>query len=455
LLLLDRIAHSYDTALQLIKQTCRNFDFAEMKIVGSMRSGADGFFRSEISNLFSQFPLLIDTGFSKPMEIWGTLVPFKFGMKPQSNGDVIVELAHVVPPNVDIEALEAQAAMDHIRESGDRDKQNKEKEVSSTSNTPSRVVSRTASRTGSPDNVDNSTSNGNHSNSSSPSKPTGVFVPKSWSSHDKHDLIAVEEGSSEQGTDTPLPLQQQLDGLEGEEKSTLARSPGTGEGRSSVSLINDAIGVNAYIPGKAVEAYTDGPGTTPPEAGGLKVHVSGDVYTTLLSESVMHIPSGYNREQHRASIHEKGTAAERANVERENRDRESASMVNRSLSMAKSELSGSGMGNNIYSIDVLNGGGNGNTYPNGNDSNKNDVASKFQGANAYTGAGGKAVSKAQSALMMDLPVLTTSVKRPHISIIVDQQVSLSRYSFYHDSNVDDCTNIILICMYDRFIFSTH
>lgn len=73
LLLLDRIAHSYDTALQLIKQTCRNFDFAEMKVVGSMRSGADGFFRSEISNLFSQFPLLIDTGFSKPMEIWGTL----------------------------------------------------------------------------------------------------------------------------------------------------------------------------------------------------------------------------------------------------------------------------------------------------------------------------------------------------------------------------------------------
>ena len=93
---LDRITQSYDKALEAVRSSCRNFDFAEMKVSASLASGLQGKLRAVVQRVFAQFPLLLDTAISKDKTIWGTLVPFRFAMRPQRSGDVFIELAHVL-----------------------------------------------------------------------------------------------------------------------------------------------------------------------------------------------------------------------------------------------------------------------------------------------------------------------------------------------------------------------
>jgi hypothetical protein len=82
--------------MDAIREGCRNFDFSEAMVRARLHSGRDGFMRAEVRKLFAQFPLLLDTSMSKDKTIWGTLVPFKFAVRPQASGDVNVELSHVV-----------------------------------------------------------------------------------------------------------------------------------------------------------------------------------------------------------------------------------------------------------------------------------------------------------------------------------------------------------------------
>jgi hypothetical protein len=97
-IMLDKITQSYDRALEAIKASCRNFDFAEMRVGASLTSGLEGRLRAVVDRVFAQFPLLLDTAISKDKIIWGTLVPFRFAMRPQRSGDVLIELAHVLQP---------------------------------------------------------------------------------------------------------------------------------------------------------------------------------------------------------------------------------------------------------------------------------------------------------------------------------------------------------------------
>jgi hypothetical protein len=96
LVMLDKIQSQYTGAMEAIREGCRNFDFAELKIRSRIHSGLDGYVRAEVKRLFAQFPLLLDTQLSKDKTIWGALVPFRFAVRPQSSGDVVIELAHVL-----------------------------------------------------------------------------------------------------------------------------------------------------------------------------------------------------------------------------------------------------------------------------------------------------------------------------------------------------------------------
>ena len=62
---LDRITQSYDKALEAVRSSCRNFDFAEMKVSASLASGLQGKLRAVVQRVFAQFPLLLDTAISK------------------------------------------------------------------------------------------------------------------------------------------------------------------------------------------------------------------------------------------------------------------------------------------------------------------------------------------------------------------------------------------------------
>ncbi len=74
----------------------QNFECAETTIHFKAQTGAKGAAKVLIASLFTQFPVLLDSGFTKDKQIWGTLVPFKFGVKPLASGDVTLDLTHVL-----------------------------------------------------------------------------------------------------------------------------------------------------------------------------------------------------------------------------------------------------------------------------------------------------------------------------------------------------------------------
>jgi len=96
ILLLNKINKHYENGLEAIKMMCRNFDFAETKVAVKATTGIDGALECVVTKLFAQFPLLLDSGFNKDKQIWGTLVPFKIGVRPQASGDIMIELLHVL-----------------------------------------------------------------------------------------------------------------------------------------------------------------------------------------------------------------------------------------------------------------------------------------------------------------------------------------------------------------------
>ena len=84
MLMLDRIHRNYELGLETIKIICRNLDFAQFKISAGVHAGSRGICNADISDLFAQFPLLLDTTISKDKAIghaW--LVPFLIMVKPQ------------------------------------------------------------------------------------------------------------------------------------------------------------------------------------------------------------------------------------------------------------------------------------------------------------------------------------------------------------------------------------
>jgi len=99
ILLLSKINNHYENGLQAIKMMCRNFDFLETRVAFKGTTGIHGALDCVITKLFTQFPLLLDSGFNQDKQIWGTLVPFKIGVRPQATGDVKIELAHVLGLN--------------------------------------------------------------------------------------------------------------------------------------------------------------------------------------------------------------------------------------------------------------------------------------------------------------------------------------------------------------------
>jgi len=100
ILMLNQINKTYENGLEAIKMLCRNFDFAETKIALKAATGPEGSLKCVITKLFAQFPLLLDSRFDKDKQIWGTLVPFKVGVRPQASGDVMIELLHVLGLNI-------------------------------------------------------------------------------------------------------------------------------------------------------------------------------------------------------------------------------------------------------------------------------------------------------------------------------------------------------------------
>lgn len=91
--LLERIQNNYELGLEVIKFISRNLDWVQFLVSGSLHSGVGGLCKMEINSLYSQFPLLLDTIFSKDKSLGYTaMVPFILTVKPKSNGDIEVEM---------------------------------------------------------------------------------------------------------------------------------------------------------------------------------------------------------------------------------------------------------------------------------------------------------------------------------------------------------------------------
>ena len=93
MVLLERIQNNYELGLSFIRLVSRNLDWAQLSIAASLRSGQGGVCKAEIRNLFSQFPVLLDTIFSKDKSLgYSSVVPFLVTVKPKTSGDLEVEM---------------------------------------------------------------------------------------------------------------------------------------------------------------------------------------------------------------------------------------------------------------------------------------------------------------------------------------------------------------------------
>lgn len=75
----------------------KNLDFAQLSLSTSIHAGPQGYMEMIIREILAQAPLLLAFNFSKEKNLGALpLVPYILSVKPQRNGDIIVEVRMLV-----------------------------------------------------------------------------------------------------------------------------------------------------------------------------------------------------------------------------------------------------------------------------------------------------------------------------------------------------------------------
>lgn len=92
------IAHvNYELGLDILKLICRNLDFANMAFNLGMKTGLKGTVHMSIKDILAQAPMKIQSVLNEDKNLGRTpLVPMLVHTTPKSNGDVIIQVYHVI-----------------------------------------------------------------------------------------------------------------------------------------------------------------------------------------------------------------------------------------------------------------------------------------------------------------------------------------------------------------------
>lgn len=109
--LADRIRENYQYALEILRMVAKNLDFAQLGITACLHSGSDGYLEASVKEILAQAPLLLQFNFSKEKNIGALpLVPYILSVKPQTSGDVVVEIYHFTHDSHDVQDLEGPSS---------------------------------------------------------------------------------------------------------------------------------------------------------------------------------------------------------------------------------------------------------------------------------------------------------------------------------------------------------
>lgn len=97
---IDKAHVNYELGLDLLKLICRNLDFANMALNLGLKTGIKGSVHMSIKDILAQAPMRIQSVLHEDKNMGRTpLVPMLTHTTPKANGDVIIQVYHVVKEN--------------------------------------------------------------------------------------------------------------------------------------------------------------------------------------------------------------------------------------------------------------------------------------------------------------------------------------------------------------------